>query len=128
MTSMYTTAPAMTSMYMPAGQQVAAPATGLTVPSTMPAQTANVYDAGVASNISGATNYYGVKVDTGIVAGAANGQFTLPPPVSLTAGLVTPENLEKEKVAYGKALEAQLKKQVDAINEEGDIKKKMLQQ
>ena len=32
------------------------------------------------------------------------------------------------QVAYGKALEAQLKKQVDAINEEGEIKKKMLQQ
>merc|ERR1719199_238898 len=53
--------------------------------------------------------------------------FAGPEPVKLTTGLVDPAKLEAEKVAYGQALEKQLKKQSDAVMEEASIKKKMLE-
>jgi hypothetical protein len=49
-------------------------------------------------------------------------------PVSLTQGLVPPATLDAERVAYEKALAAQLKKQSDAVLEEAKIKKQMMQQ
>merc|ERR1740130_1747906 len=55
-------------------------------------------------------------------------QFAAPAPVSLTAGLVEPAKLEAERVAYEKALAAQLDKQSKAVIEEANIKKAMLEQ
>merc|ERR1740130_1513286 len=55
-------------------------------------------------------------------------QFAQPAPVSLTAGLVEPAKLEAERVAYEKALAAQLDKQSKAVLEEAKIKKAMLEQ
>merc|ERR1719253_517525 len=52
----------------------------------------------------------------------------MPPPQNLTQGLVGPAKLEAERVAYEKALAAQLKKQSDAVMEEAKIKKAMMEQ
>lgn len=52
--------------------------------------------------------------------------FNVPPPVSMTAGLLDPAKLEAEKMAYEKALAIQLDKQVKAIEQEAVIKKQML--
>merc|ERR1719453_1410784 len=52
----------------------------------------------------------------------------MPEPQKLTAGLVTPDKIESERKAYEVALAAQLKKQSDAVMEELNIKKKMLDQ
>jgi hypothetical protein len=52
----------------------------------------------------------------------------MPPPQNLTQGLVEPAKLEAERVAYEKALAAQLKKQSDAVLEEAKIKKAMIEQ
>jgi hypothetical protein len=45
-----------------------------------------------------------------------------------TSGMKGPEVLDKEKNAYHKALEAQLKKETDAAQKEGEVHKAMLQQ
>jgi len=58
----------------------------------------------------------------------AGPQFAMPPPQNLTAGLVEPAKLEAERVAYERALAAQLKKQSDAVLEEAKIKKAMMEQ
>ena len=50
-----------------------------------------------------------------VVAGP---QFGMPQPRSLTEGLVTPAKLEQERLAYEKALEAQLGKQSTAVLED----------
>jgi len=52
--------------------------------------------------------------------------FNVPPPVSMTAGLLDPAKLEAERMAYEKALAIQLDKQVKAIEQEAVIKKQML--
>jgi hypothetical protein len=52
----------------------------------------------------------------------------MPPPAALTEGLPAPPRLEEEKLAYEKALAAQLDKQSKAVMEEAKIKKSMLQQ
>merc|ERR1740117_1493566 len=52
----------------------------------------------------------------------------VPAPVSLTAGMVAPAKLDAERVAYEKALAAQLKKQSDAALAEASIKKQMMEQ
>merc|ERR1711939_137875 len=54
--------------------------------------------------------------------------FAVPQPVSLTTGLVPPAKVEAERLAYEKALQAQLDKQSNAVLEEAKIKKAMLQQ
>jgi len=59
---------------------------------------------------------------------AAAPQFAMPTPVSLTAGLPDPARLEAEKLAYEKALSAQLDKQSSAVLEEAKIKRAMLEQ
>jgi hypothetical protein len=48
--------------------------------------------------------------------------------INLTAGMPDPGKLKNETDAYGKALEGQLKKQSDAVIEEANIKKKMLEE
>merc|ERR1740130_2099799 len=60
-----------------------------------------------------------------VVAGP---QFGMPQPRSLTEGLGAPAKLEQERLAYEKALEAQLGKQSTAVLEEAKIKKAMLEQ
>merc|ERR1719181_142294 len=55
-------------------------------------------------------------------------EFPVPVPVKLTEGLVPPEKIEAERLAYEKALAAQLKKQSDAAFAEADLKKKMMEQ
>lgn len=54
--------------------------------------------------------------------------FAAPAPKSLTVGLPEPAKVEAEKAAYEKALDAQLKKQADALAEEANLKKKMMEQ
>merc|ERR1740117_41448 len=54
--------------------------------------------------------------------------FGMPAPVKMTDGLVTPDKIEAERIAYEKALAAQLKKQSDAVMEECKIKQKMMDQ
>merc|ERR1719456_677291 len=53
-------------------------------------------------------------------------QFGAPAPVSLTQGLVPPQTLETERVAYEKALAGQLDKQSQAVIAESKIKQDML--
>merc|ERR1719453_394964 len=108
MTSMVAAAPAMTSMY-------AAPASVYT--QAVPTTTAVA--APVATTV--APSYVAAPQ-------AAMPQFAAPAPVSLTAGLADPSKLEAERVAYEKALGAQLDKQSRAVLEEASIKKKMLEQ
>jgi hypothetical protein len=53
-------------------------------------------------------------------------QFGMPAPVSLTQGLVAPQTLETERIAYEKALQGQLDKQSQAVVAESKIKQDML--
>merc|ERR1719199_1108267 len=55
-------------------------------------------------------------------------QFMVPALQKLTEGMTEPAKLEAERVAYEKALGAQLKKQTDATLQEAEIKKKMMEQ
>merc|ERR1719486_1252299 len=98
------------SQYMPATTAVAAPVAATTFAAPVAATT-------VASSFVPAPQ-----------AVAAVPQFAAPAPVSLTAGLVEPAKLEAERVAYEKALAAQLDKQSKAVFEEAKIKKAMLEQ
>jgi len=116
-TSTYAAAPVMTSMYMPANQTVAAVAAP-TVVETVAAPTVAATTK-VPSIVPAPT-----VVAAPVVAAPA---FGMPQPQKLTAGMPEPALLEKEKVAYSQALEAQLKKQTDAVLEEANIKKKMLE-
>jgi len=54
--------------------------------------------------------------------------FMVPEPVKLTTGMTEPAKLDAERLAYEKALAAQLKKQSDATLAEASIKKQMLEQ
>jgi len=116
MTSMYATPGA--SMYMPAGQ---ASAYGAAY-----AQPAVVETVAPQAYVTQAPSYVAApQVVETVVAGP---QFAMPQPRSLTEGLVAPAKLEQERLAYEKALEAQLGKQSTAVLEEASIKKKMLDQ
>jgi len=115
-TTSYAAAPTMTSMYMGG----AAPASVYMPAQTMAAPT--VYAAPTMVETIAAPQV----METFVAAPTV--QFGVPQPVKLTQGLVEPAKLEAEKVAYGKALEAQLKKQTDAVMEEANIKKAMLEQ
>jgi len=55
-------------------------------------------------------------------------QFNMPAPRKLTEGMTEPAKLDAERVAYEKALAAQLKKQSDACLAEASIKKQMMEQ
>lgn len=128
--SAYAQAPAMTSMYATPGASMYMPATTVaanTVPGTTVAAPAVTTQA---------ASYVAAPVAAPVVETVAAApqpqvvlpQFATPQPAKLTAGMVTPQALESEKVAYGKALDAQLKKQCDAVREEASIKKKMVEQ
>jgi len=103
-------------MYMPAGATtVAAGATTIAPQSYVAAPQQQYVESYVAAPQQ-------------VVAAPALPAFNMPPPVSLTQGLVTPAKIEAEGTAYSKALDAQLKKQSDAVMEEAKIKKLMLEQ
>merc|ERR1719352_1852081 len=92
------------SMYMPA-TTVAAPTMVETI--AAPAQT---------------------MVETVAAPAYGGAQFMVPAPRKLTEGMTEPAKLEAERVAYERALAAQLKKQSDATLAEAEIKKKMMEQ
>merc|ERR1740133_314540 len=103
-------------MYMPAGQ---ASAYGQ-------AYAASAVQYASAPVVTQAPSFVAApQVVETVVAGP---QFGMPQPRSLTEGLVTPAKLEQERLAYEKALEAQLGKQSTAVLEEAKIKKAMLEQ
>lgn len=122
MTSMYATpssyagapsvyapaAPAMTSMYMaPNAQMSMAPSM---VPAPMTMSVAAPAQVPVASSYA-----------------APTGNFALPQPTSLTQGLPTHAMINTERIAYEKALDAQLQKQSVALLEEAKIKKQYME-
>merc|ERR1719171_2214207 len=103
-------------MYMPASQYAAAPVTTTTA---APVTYAAVPQANFVTEALPQMQMAQEVVDAvGLTA-----QFNVPAPVSLTQGMTTPDKLEAERVAYEKALAAQLKKQSDAALEEAKIKK-----
>jgi len=123
MTSMYAAQPTMVSQYMPSNT-VAAPT--YTAGTTTVAQPTVITQApSVVPASYGTTS--GVPIQAQSYAAVPGQAFNMPLPTKMTEGLTTPQVLEQEKVAYGRALEAQLKKQMDAVFEEADIKKKMVQ-
>jgi len=119
--SQYAQAPAMTSMYAqaPASMYAAAPMT-----TTMAAPTTVAAPQYITQQ---APSYVAAPQTVQTVA-APQVAFGMPQPVKLTQGMPEPALLEREKAAYNKALEAQLKKQTDAVLAESAIKKKMLEQ
>jgi len=133
MTSMYASAPS--SLYMPAATVAAptyaAPQTVVAAPEyatyaapQMYAAPEQYYTQTVAA--APAVQYAAPAVVTAV--GEAIPAFNLAAPVSLTQGLVPPSTVEAERLAYEKALNAQLDKQTNAVLEEAKIKKVMMQQ
>lgn len=118
MTSMVAAAPAMTSMY-------ASPASVFMPAAAAPTTTAVA--APVAATTAFAAPVAATTFAPSFVAAPAQA-FAMPAPASLTAGLPDPATLKKEQDAYEKALNAQLEKQSNAVNEEAKIKKAMLEQ
>lgn len=100
----------------------------------MPAGTTTIAAAPVVETVAAPTvvtqtpSYVAAPQTVEVAATPAMPQFGMPVPAKLTTGLVTPDVLEKERIAWNKALDAQLKKQTDAVNEEAKIKKKMVDQ
>jgi len=122
----YAAAPTMTSMYATPGASMYMPTTTMAAPmayETVAAPTVVQTPSYVAAPVIAAAPQV---VET--VVAAPTVAFGMPQPTKLTAGLTEPAKLESEKVAYNKALEAQLKKQTDAIMEEAKIKKAMREQ
>jgi len=122
MTSMYATPAA--SMYQPVG--VAAPG-NTTVVETVAAP-ATVVETVAAPQTTSTIVAAPVTMAAPQVVQPQLPGFSIPPPQKLTTNMVQPAVLEQEKLAFGKALDAQLKKQMDATLEEAKIKKEMLQQ
>jgi len=123
MTSMYATPG--TSMYMPA-QTYAAPTVVETV--AVPQQFVAAPSYVAAPVVVAAPSFVAAPVVEVVALAAPVVMFGVPAPVKLTDGLVTPEKIEAERLAYEKALAAQLKKQSDAVMEECRIKKLMMDQ
>jgi len=125
MTSMYMPQSAGTSMYMPAQTMMAAP----TVVETFAAP--QVVETFAAPQVIVQSPSYvaaPVVVQAPSFVAAPLAVFGMPAPVKMTDGLVTPDKIEAERIAYEKALAAQLKKQSDAVMEECKIKKQMMDQ
>lgn len=101
-------------MYMPAGTTTIA--------------AAPVVETYAAPAVVTQTPSYVAAPAVEMVATPAVPTFAMPVPAKLTTGLVTPDVLEKERIAWNRALDAQLKKQTDAVNEEAKIKKQMVDQ
>jgi len=102
-------------MYMPAGASMVAP---------MPYETVAAPVAAYAPQLVETSAF--LQVPEVLVQSSPG--FSMPAPVKLTEGLMSPEKLAAEREAYDKALDGQLKTQSDAIQQEVIIKKKMLEQ
>jgi len=135
MTSMYATPGA--SMYMPGQTVAAAPAgyaqqrayDGTVVQAVQASEAAELAAAGPAITYSTQAGGMGAQIAAQAQRElTAAGQFNIPPPMSLTQGLVPPQKVEAERLAYEKALNAQLDKQIKAVLAEAEIKKQMLEQ
>jgi len=124
MTSMYATPGA--SMYMPAAQY-SAPTMVETVaaPTMVETVAAPQYVAAPTVVTTQAPSYVAAPQ---MVVEAQGPQFNMPAPRRLTEGMTEPAKLDAERVAYEKALAAQLKKQSDACLAEASIKKQMMEQ
>jgi len=142
MTSMVATAPQMTSMYASAPVTYAAqpamtsmyatPGASMYMPAAAPQMVE--YAAPVTTTQSpsyvAAPQYVAAPtvVETVAAPVVAGPQFNAPLPQRLTEGMTEPAKLDAERVAYEKALAAQLKKQSDACLAEASIKKQMMEQ
>lgn len=132
----YAAAPTMTSMYATPGASMYMPAATMAAPVVVQAPATTLVETMAAPAVVQTPSYVAPPVaqvvETVVAAPAvatpALPAFAMPQPTKLTAGLTEPAKLEQEKVAYNKALEAQLNKQLIAINEEAKIKKAMLEQ
>jgi len=120
----YAQAPTMTSMYATPGASMYMPS-GTTTMAAAPQYVEYAQPAPV-QYVTQTPSYVAAPVQQ-VVEPAAPG-FGVPAPQKLTTGLPDPAMLEKEKVAYNKALEAQLAKQTTALLEEAKIKKAMVDQ
>jgi len=122
MTSMYATPSA--SMYMPAATMAAPTVVETFVAPQQFIQQAPSYVAAPQQVIVAAPRAPSF-VAAPVVEVMA---FPVPVPLKLTEGLVPPDQIEKERLAYEKALAAQLKKQSDATFAEAKLKKAMMEQ
>jgi len=128
--SQYIQAPAMTSMYAqaPASMYAAAPmTTTVAAPTIVETVAAPQIITQQAPSFVAAPQVVAAPQMVQTVA-AQQTAFGMAQPVKLTQGMPEPALLEKEKAAYNQALQAQLKKQTDAVLAESAIKKKMLEQ
>jgi len=123
-TGAYASAPTMTSMYATPSASMYMPAATVAAPAMYAAPTTTMAPSYVMAP------QYAAPAQTVVetIAAPAGPQFMVPAPVNLTAGLVEPSKLDAERVAYEKALAAQLKKQSDATLQEAAIKKQMMEQ
>jgi len=116
-------------MYMPAAQAYAAPTMVETVAAPQYTMAAPSYVAAPQIQYAAQPQVVEYAAPQQVVEYAAPvAQFMVPAPVNLTAGMTEPAKLDAERVAYEKALAAQLKKQSDATLQEASIKKAMMEQ
>jgi len=125
MTSMYATPGASMYQQAPSMYQQAAPQYVQAAPQVEYVQAAPQYTTVAPSYVQAPQVYAGYET---YAAPAQSTGFMVAEPVKLTAGMVEPAKLDAERVAYEKALAAQLKKQSDATLAEASIKKQMLEQ
>jgi len=138
MTSMYATPSA--SMYMPAATMAAPTVVETFVAPQQFIQQAPSYVAAPQQVIVAAQAPSYVAAPQQVIVAAPRAPsfvaapvveimaFPVPVPLKLTEGLVPPDQIEKERLAYEKALAAQLKKQSDATFAEAKLKKAMMEQ
>jgi len=128
----YAAAPTMTSMYAQAPQGASmyaqAPGASMYLPATTSMAAAPMVAAPMVAAPVTTMTMTPSYIPQPVAPQVAYSQFAMPLPAKLTEGLVEPAKLEAEKAAYAKALEAQLKKQSDALFEEANLKKAMVDQ
>jgi len=128
----YAAAPTMTSMYATPGASMYMPAAQYGAPTMVETVAAPaVYETYAAPQYA-APQYVTTQAPSYVAAPqmveAQVAQFNMPAPRKLTEGMTEPAKLDAERVAYEKALAAQLKKQSDAALAEASIKKQMMEQ
>jgi len=129
----YAAAPTMTSMYATPGASMYMPAqTVAAAPMTYAAPQQVVETVAAPQTVYAAPAQMEYAAPQQVVAASAQqlayaAQFTIPAPVSLTQGLVPPDKVEAERLAYEKALQSQLSKQSEAVLAEAKIKKQMME-
>jgi len=126
MAPQYAAAPTMTSMYATPGASMYMPAAA----PQMVEYAAPMMTTQAPSYVAAPQQYVAAPtvVETVAAPVAAGPQFMAPVPRRLTEGMTEPAKLDAERVAYEKALAAQLKKQSDACLAEASIKKQMMEQ